>query len=391
MKVIQISRLDNVAVALHPIKKGEEVTAGGITVTALEDIPQGHKIALKPIKNGENIIKYGFAIGHATADAEAGAWMHTHNVKTNLEGEMEYTYTPSLNFPEKVEPETFMGFRRKDGRAAIRNEIWIIPTVGCVNDIAKKMVRDNQDLVKGTIDGLYTFPHPFGCSQTGADHAQTRKLLAALVRHPNAAAVLVLGLGCENLTHEQFLEELGDYDHDRVKFLTCQEVDDEFEAGRKLLEECSAYAAQFEREPIPVSELVVGMKLAEDCCVALCGRKKVVFDYNGWSTGSSDFGDVTCVMPGVQINAGGAVGTLHGIDFQITDPNRMCVNAAKVQLFLVDALLSNNAVAAKEIIANYKPQYPSIKAYLDAIDALTLDKDAVRYDEKGNAIVDFQN
>ena len=138
MKVIQISRLDNVAVALHPIKKGEEVTAGGITVTALEDIPQGHKIALKPIKNGENIIKYGFAIGHATADAEAGAWMHTHNVKTNLEGEMEYTYTPSLNFPEKVEPETFMGFRRKDGRAAIRNEIWIIPTVGCVNDIARK-------------------------------------------------------------------------------------------------------------------------------------------------------------------------------------------------------------------------------------------------------------
>ena len=260
MKVIQISRLDNVAVALHPIKKGEEVTAGGITVTALEDIPQGHKIALKPIKNGENIVKYGFAIGHATADAEAGAWMHTHNVKTNLEGEMEYTYTPSLDFPEKVEPETFMGFRRKDGRAAIRNEIWIIPTVGCVNDIAKKMVRDNQDLVKGTIDGLYTFPHPFGCSQTGADHAQTRKLLAALVRHPNAAAVLVLGLGCENLTHEQFLEELGDYDHDRVKFLTCQEVDDEFEAGRKLLEECSAYAAQFEREPIPVSELVVGMK-----------------------------------------------------------------------------------------------------------------------------------
>ena len=168
MKVIQISGLDNVAVALHPIKKGEEVTAGGITVTALEDIPQGHKIALKPIKNGENVIKYGFAIGHATADAEAGAWMHTHNVKTNLEGEMEYTYTPSLDFPEKVEPETFMGFKRKDGRAAIRNEIWIIPTVGCVNDIAKKMVRDNQDLVKGSIDGLYT-PTP----SAAARQAQT--------------------------------------------------------------------------------------------------------------------------------------------------------------------------------------------------------------------------
>ena len=145
-------------------------------------------------------------------------------------------------------------------RAAIRNEIWIIPTVGCVNDVAKRMTALNQDLVTGTIDGLYTFDHPFGCSQTGHDHAQTRKLLAALVRHPNAAAVLVLGLGCENLTHEQFVEELGDYDADRVKFLTCQEVEDEFEAGRKLLEECAAYAGQFHREPIPVSELVVGMK-----------------------------------------------------------------------------------------------------------------------------------
>ena len=119
--------------------------------------------------------------------------------------------------------------------------------------------------------------------------------------------------------------------------------------------------------------------------------KKVVFDYDGWSTGSSDFGDITCVMPGVQISAGGGTGTLHGIDFQIADPNRMCVNAAKVELFLADALLSDDAKAAKEIIANYKPQYPSIKAYLDAIDALTLDKDAVKYDEKGNVTIDFQN
>ena len=153
-----------------------------------------------------------------------------------------------------------MGFRRKDGRAAIRNEIWIIPTVGCVNDVAKSLVKENQDLLNDRIDGLYTFPHPFGCSQTGEDHAQTRKLLAALVRHPNAAAVLVLGLGCENLTHEQFLEELGDYDHDRVKFLTCQKVDDEFVAGRELLKQLVTYASQFTREPIPVSELVIGMK-----------------------------------------------------------------------------------------------------------------------------------
>ena len=261
-QAIHISPIDNVVVALHPIAKGTLVEVDGLSVTALEDIPQGHKMAVKPIRNGENVIKYGFPIGHATADAEPGTWMHTHNVHTNLSGEVEYSYNPSPELAPlpKVEAETFMGFRRKDGRAAIRNEIWIIPTVGCVNDIAKKMVADNRDLVTGTIEGLYTFTHPFGCSQTGHDHAQTRKLLAALVRHPNAAAVLVLHLGCENLQHDQFVEELGEYDHDRVKFLTCQDVDDEFAAARDILKELAAYAGQFKREPIPVSELVVGMK-----------------------------------------------------------------------------------------------------------------------------------
>lgn len=260
MKTIQINSLDNVAVALSSIAQGETVTAGAYSVTAVQEIPQGHKIALKRIEKNENVIKYGFPIGHAQTDIEAGQWVHSHNMATNLEGEMSYTYQPDLTPVSLVEPELFQGFRRKDGRAAIRNEIWIIPTVGCVNDVAKRMVNMNQDLVKGSIDGLYTFDHPFGCSQTGADHAQTRKLLAALVRHPNAAAVLVLGLGCENLTQEQFLEELGEYDKNRVKFLICQEVEDEFEAGRRLLEECAAYAGQFEREPIPVSELVIGMK-----------------------------------------------------------------------------------------------------------------------------------
>ena len=261
-QAIHISPIDNVVVALHPIAKGTLVEVDGLSVTALEDIPQGHKMAVKPIKNGENVIKYGFPIGHATADAAPGSWMHTHNVHTNLSGEVEYSYNPAPDLAPlpKVEPETFMGFRRKDGRAAIRNEIWIIPTVGCVNDIAKKIVADNQDLVTGSIEGLYTFTHPFGCSQTGHDHAQTRKLLASLVRHPNAGAVLVLSLGCENLTHEQFLEELGDYDADRVKFLTCQDVEDELVAGREILKELAAYAAQFKREPIPASELVIGMK-----------------------------------------------------------------------------------------------------------------------------------
>ena len=253
---IHIHPDDNVAVALHPISAGM-VFSG---VTAVDDIPQGHKMALKALTEGEQVIKYGFSIGHTTAAVQPGQWVHTHNMATNLSGEMEYTYDPKVNFLPETQTRAFMGFRRKDGKVGIRNEIWIIPTVGCDNDVAKALVRENQDLVQGSIDGLYTFTHPFGCSQTGEDHAQTRKLLAALTRHPNAAAVLVLSLGCENLTHEQFLAELGDYDPDRVKFLTCQAVEDEYAASRELLEQCAAYAASFSREEIPASELVIGMK-----------------------------------------------------------------------------------------------------------------------------------
>ena len=258
--VIRIHEKDNAAVALSPVPAGEVVTAGGVTVTAVEDIPQGHKIALFDIPENENVIKYGFPIGHTTTDVKAGSHLHTHNMRTNLEGEIEYTYEPDVRPLSPAGPAEFMGFLRPDGRAAIRNEIWIIPTVGCVNGVVKTLERENQDLVKGSIEGIYAFTHPFGCSQTGADHAQTRRLLGALVNHPNAAAVLVVGLGCENLTHEQFLEELGDFDRDRVKFLTCQEVEDEFAAGRELLCECAAYASRFARQPLPADRLVIGMK-----------------------------------------------------------------------------------------------------------------------------------
>lgn len=259
-KSIQIHPEDNVAVALHPIARGEKLQIGQLSVEAAEDIPQGHKIALHAISAGEQILKYGVSIGHATEDIAEGAWVHTHDMRTNLEGEVEYTYSPAVKDLPPLEPRSFMGYLRPDGRAAVRNEIWIIPTVGCVNDIARRMAAANQDLVQGSIDGLYTFTHPFGCSQTGADHTQTKKLLAALTHHPNAGAVLVLGLGCENCTHEQFLEELGEYDPCRVKFLTCQQVEDEQAAGRALLEELAQYAGSFHRQPLPASKLVVGLK-----------------------------------------------------------------------------------------------------------------------------------
>lgn len=260
MKLIHIHPLDNVAVALEDIAKGETLDAQGVSVTATEDIARGHKIALQNIDEGGTITKYGCAIGIAKTAIAAGQWVHTHNVRTGLSESGSYAYNHKEFALPTPAPRTFDGFRRKDGRAAIRNELWILPTVGCVNTIAQRLVRENSHLVTGSVEGLYTFPHPFGCSQMGDDHAQTRKLLAALTRHPNAAGVLVLGLGCENLTMEQFKEELGEWDDARVKFLVCQEAEDEISAGSALLEQLAQYAQQFKREPIPASELVVGMK-----------------------------------------------------------------------------------------------------------------------------------
>ena len=260
MKLIKIHPADNVAVALADIQKGETVVVDGVSITAAEDVARGHKLALRAIAKDEPVVKYGNPIGLAKTDIAAGQWVHVHNVRTGLSETAEYVYDHKTYSLPTVAPRTFEGYRRADGRAAVRNELWIIPTVGCVNNIAAALVRENQHLVGGSIDGLYYYGHPFGCSQMGGDHAQTRKLLAALVRHPNAGGVLVLSLGCENLTQEQFKEELGEWDDDRVKFLVCQQVEDEIEAGSALLRELADYAGQFRRETIPASELVVGMK-----------------------------------------------------------------------------------------------------------------------------------
>ena len=253
---IRIHPSDNVAVTLRNISAGTEFMG----ITAGTDISQGHKMALTDLHENDQVIKYGFSIGHTTVAVKAGDWVHTHNMTTNLSGETDYHYQPQVQFLTEHAPRTFQGYRRPNGKVGIRNEIWIIPTVGCVNDVAKLIVQQNQDLVTGSIDGLYTFTHPYGCSQTGEDHAQTRKLLTALVKHPNAGAVLVLSLGCENLTREQFLHALGPYDPSRVKFVTCQQVEDEMAVCRRELEACAAYAGSFQREEISVAELVVGMK-----------------------------------------------------------------------------------------------------------------------------------
>ncbi len=260
MNSIKIHPLDNVAVALTDIAKGEAVDADDQGIRATEKIGRGHKVALIDIEEGTPIMKYGNPIGTATEEIKAGSHVHTHNVKTALSEQAKYEYHPVLNNLPKLSGKTFMGYRRSKGRVGIRNEIWIIPTVGCVNSVAEMLVKNNQDLVKGSIDGIYAFTHPYGCSQMGDDHATTRKVLASLAHHPNAGGVLVLSLGCENLTMDEFKEELREWNGDRVKFLICQEVDDELTEGRKLLEELAETAGKLEREEIDASELIVGMK-----------------------------------------------------------------------------------------------------------------------------------
>lgn len=212
----------------------------------------GHKYALTPIKKGENVIKYGSPIGHATSDIAVGEHVHTHNLKTNLSGTLEYTYSPK-DYGIRPTPTdlTFDGYVRENGDVGIRNEIWIINTVGCVNKVAQALAART---------GARYFSHPYGCSQLGGDQEITQKILCAMIRHPNAGGVLVLGLGCENNNISVLKTVLGEYDPRRVKFLNCQDAADEIEEGVRLIEELKDYAATFKRERIHLSRLRLGLK-----------------------------------------------------------------------------------------------------------------------------------
>ena len=257
---IRIHNADNVAVALKPLAAGREITIGDVTVTTLEDIPQGHKFALKAIGAGEKVVKYGFPIGVAKSDIKAGNWVHVQNVKTGLGEVLDYTYTPNGTEVAPTDHVCFQGFRRSDGKAGVRNEVWIIPTVGCVSSIALELQKRAREYVHGSVDTVVAFPHNYGCSQMGDDQEHTRTILADLIHHPNAGAVLVLGLGCENSNIPVLKEYIGEVDENRVKFLQCQDVEDEMEEGLSILKGLIDYAAGFEREPIDASELIVGLK-----------------------------------------------------------------------------------------------------------------------------------
>ena len=215
----------------------------------LED---GHKYALRDIRQGENVIKYGQPIGHATQDIAKGEHIHTHNLKTNLSGTVEYVYTP-VRYPvaEITQKPVFMGYVRENGQVGIRNDVWIVNTVGCVNKVAQKLAEKT---------GAKYFPHPFGCSQLGDDQTVTQQILKGMVEHPNAGGVLVLGLGCENNHIEVFKKVLGNWDDNRVKFLNTQDVSNEIEEGIVLIRQLQEYAAKQKRVPVSVDRLCIGLK-----------------------------------------------------------------------------------------------------------------------------------
>ncbi len=260
MKCIKIHQNDGVAVAVESLAAGETVSVNGENIKLKNDIPAGHKFAVRGIKKGENIIKYAYPIGHAKCDIGVGEHVHTHNTKSNLSDLLEYEYHPDFSEVKAQAPRTFMGYKRPDGKVGIRNEVWIIPTVGCVNSIVREIEAQAQQFKTENIDGIYSYNHPYGCSQLGDDMNMTLRYLSGLIKHPNAAAVLVVGLGCENGNIDELKKVLGEYDPDRVKFLVAQECEDEIAEGVAMVKALACDADKCRREECPASELVIGLK-----------------------------------------------------------------------------------------------------------------------------------
>jgi altronate hydrolase len=268
LQAVRIHPADNVVVAVRPLAAGCEVVVEDQAVVLHDAVPAGHKFAVRAIEPGEPVVKYGFPIGAATAAIAPGAWVHSHNLKTCLEGLVDYRYEPAVSVGAQhaaplrtsgVTP-TFAGYRRRNGRVGTRNEIWILNTVGCVNHAAEQIGRTGAARFAGRIDGVFSFSHPYGCSQLGDDLQNTQRILAGLLRHPNAGGVLVLGLGCENNQLDELLRIAGDVDRERLRFFNSQEVSDEIEAGLESLADLVEIVERDKREACPASDLILGHK-----------------------------------------------------------------------------------------------------------------------------------
>jgi len=267
-RAVKIHPADDVAVAVQALIAGDELMVEGERVVLAGDVAAGHKVALRPLARGQTVIKYGFPIGAATAAIAPGEWVHSHNLKTCLEGVLEYQYATTQEVGARhaaplqtpLQPPTFMGYRRPNGRVGTRNEVWILNTVACVNHAAERIAREGAALFNGRIDGVYNFSHPYGCGQLGDDLAHTQRALAGLMRHPNAGGVLVLGLGCENNQMDALLELAGNVDRDRLRFFNSQDVTDEVDAGLEALGQLVAAITGDRREECPASDLILGHK-----------------------------------------------------------------------------------------------------------------------------------
>jgi altronate hydrolase len=260
---IRIDERDTVAVALRPIAAGDCIVVGGESVIARQDIPAGHKIAVSHIDVEQSAIKYGVPIGVATASIERGDWVHSHNLRTALSGLVDYAFTPvpaDSPSPSVASLPSFKGFRRANGTTGTRNELWVLNTVGCVNHAAERIAKQAAERFAGRIDGVHAFAHPYGCSQLGDDLKNTQQVLAGLIRHPNAGAVLILGLGCENNQLDQLMALAGPIDRDRVAFFNTQDVIDELEEGTGAVARLVERMGADRRTEAPVSELVLGHK-----------------------------------------------------------------------------------------------------------------------------------
>ena len=282
---LKINPADSVVVCLQAKKKGDVMEIDGQRVVLNQDTPAGHKVLIRDVSEGENIIKYGYPIGHARQDLKAGDWVNENNLKTNLSGTLEYTYQPveeRLNI--KKENRTFKGYVRKNGDVGVRNEIWVVPTVGCVNGIAERLVKELQRETRGEgVDSIYAWHHNYGCSQLSEDHENTRKVLRDICLHPNAGAVLVLSLGCENNQPDDFMQMLGDYDKQRIRLLVTQKVEgDEVEAGMQILRELYAIAKEDKREEVPVSKLRVGLKCGGSDGFSGITANPLVGEFSDW-------------------------------------------------------------------------------------------------------------
>jgi altronate hydrolase len=261
--VFRVDPRDDVAVALRPLEAGETVETDGGRIVVRQAVERGHKLALRPITEGAEVLKYGWPIGRASTPIAPGDWVHSHNLKTGLEGVEAYA-PPSFADLEQTratrDAPGFMGYRRADGRVGTRNEIWVLCTVGCVARTAQKVARLGSERHARKVDGVHALTHPFGCSQLGDDLGHTRKLLAALALHPNAGGVLIFGLGCESNQLDALLAEAPGLERTRLRTVRAQTEKDEIEAGLAALDELVEIASHDRREPCALSDLVIGLK-----------------------------------------------------------------------------------------------------------------------------------